>query len=104
MKKIWRVIDGIEIYGNGHDVPLIYGWDLTEKEKEEFDYLDNIEEDFTGFRYKGWTYDLNDFMRTEKNSPFFGIFDGIHSDTFFSGVGIKISNGGESIKAYTFIS
>ena len=29
--------DGLKIFGNNHNVPIIYGYELSDKEKKEFD-------------------------------------------------------------------
>ena len=103
LNKPCKIIENCRIFGNGHNIPLIYGFELTDKEKKDFDYLENVEEDFTGFRYRGNVYSLDEFMRTDKNSPFYGTFHGVSNDSFFSGVGILLGDTGESVKAYTFI-
>lgn len=107
LNKSYKTIGGTNIYGNNHNRPLVYGYELSDKEKKEFDYIDNIDEKFTGFRYKNNVYDLNEFERIEKNHPFFNVFDGYISDSFFSGIGIKLNcEDGffEFVKVYTFIS
>ena len=104
MNKPYRTYDNVRIYGNNHNISLVYGWELTEKEAAEFDYLDNISE-FTGFRYRGNVYSLDEFMRVEKNAPdWMKEFHGYHSDSFFSGILIKLDDTNESVKAYTYIS
>jgi hypothetical protein len=108
MKKSWskpcKVINNCNIYGNNHNIKLINGFELTDKEKSQFDYMDNNEDNFTGFRYRGNVYSLSDFMRTENNDPFIGFADGYHSDSYFSGILVKFNEGNESVKAYTYIS
>lgn len=74
---------------------LIYGYELTPKEREAFDYLDfsehgdGLTHDFA--RYKGEVYDLSEFTVWDNpNSPLTGTgWDGMMSDTFFSGVLVK---------------
>ena len=110
VNKPWKIIgdenNQIKIYGNNHEVPVIYGWQLNDKEKKEFDYMDKETLECSNFfRYKGWTYYLGDFECEPKLSPFYGIFDGHVSDTFFSGVGVKYpENTGEVVKVYTYYS
>ena len=104
LNRACKVIDNCKIYGNGHYKELIYGWQLTDVEKKDFDYLDNIEDDFTGFRYKNNVYSLDQFMRTEKHSPFYGFCDGSLNDTYFSGILVKFSDDNEAVKVYTFYS
>ena len=80
---------------------LLYWHELTEKEQTEFDY--DGAEDSTFFRYKGYTYTLCDFMRVEREGPFKG-WDGILSDSFFSGVLVKFSDDGDAVKVATYYS
>jgi len=104
MKKIYKKLENCNIYGNNHNINLIYGFQLTNKEKREFDYIDNIDDNFTGFRYNKRTYGLDEFLRIEKGDPFFGFADAYISDSFFSGILIKIDEECETLRAYTFIS
>jgi len=108
LKKPYKSINGCNIYGNNHLIPLIYGYELSDSEKLEFDYLNNEdgifqEDDFTGFRYKGNIYDLGEFMRIDSPVLFDGLFDGIHHETYFSGILIKLNeDDSDFIKAYTY--
>ena len=54
----------MEIITNNQPCFIIYGFELSDKEKEQFDYLDNIDE-CSFFRYKGELYDLGEFMRVD---------------------------------------
>ena len=65
-------------------------FELTPKEREEFDYLDwaGGDVDATFFRYKGQLYDLNEFMRQEGGD--FKAWDGAAPDSYFSGILIKL--------------
>ena len=100
--------DGLKIFGNNHNVPIIYGYELSDKEKKEFDFLEGEElENSEFFRFKNWTYYLGDFMRLSNNSPFEECpikFDGHSSDTFFSGILVKYSEDVEFLKVYTYYS
>lgn len=78
----------MEIITNNKPRFLIYGFELTDKEKSEFDYLDDIETN-SFFRYKKQVYNLGEFMRIE-NIPEFEKWHSYHSDSFFSGVLIKL--------------
>lgn len=79
--------------------PVIEAYELSLKEREEFDYLDweaaekgNASYQF--FRYKGQVYDLGEFTTTWSlpvTSPFAG-WDGYITDSFFSGIVVKFSN------------
>ena len=108
-KPLWESKDGLKIFGNNHDVPFIYGYELSDKWKKEFDYYDNEElEGNIFFKYKDWVYDLSEFMRVNlNNSPFEECpikFHGHSSDSFFSGILIKLDNTGESVKVYHYYS
>jgi hypothetical protein len=98
----------LTIKTNNHYRPLLYGFELTEKEQKEYDFLDFTEdgEGFWGrfFRYKHWTYLLDDFMRIDANSPFPEKWHGYHSDSFFSGIVIQLSDDGEAVVAGTYYS
>lgn len=103
--------DGLKIFGNNHLVPIIYGYELSDKEKKEFDYYSDPDKilDAIFFRYKGQLYDFGEFMRVDlKNSPIEGCpikFHGNHSDTFFSGILISLIDGDdENIKVYRYYS
>lgn len=71
---------------------LIYGYELSEKERKEFDY---IAQDDIGthefFRYKGEVYDPSDFMRASDMTGLGG-WDGYASDSYFSGIVIKYAD------------
>lgn len=68
---------------------LIDACDLTLAEREDFDYLDwpaieDGQDSATFFRYRGRLYDLGEFTLTEIEG-----WDGIATDTFFSGTLVK---------------
>jgi hypothetical protein len=100
-------MDSIQIIGNGHPIPLIGGWELTEKEKKEFDWMDRIDIGWF-FRYRGQVYSLQEFSRPDTNAAdWLKPFDGYLSDSFFSGVAVKLGDkDGDTdyVRAYTFIS
>lgn len=85
----------MEIACNNKPRRFIYGYELSENERKEFDYLNHEELDSREFvRYKGHLYDTGEFMRvtsTVANCHREGWekFDGYFSDSFFSGVLIK---------------
>lgn len=76
---------------------VVDAFELTAAEREEFDYLDwqALEEgtDSASFvRYKGELIDLGDLevMGQNPTSPFWGLgWDGMRSDSFFSGVLVR---------------
>ena len=80
--------------------PFVYGYDVPDKVLKEFDYLydDSSHDGF--FRYLGHWYHTSDFMIAPKELP----WDGYSSDSFFSGVVVRISKDGESYQVGTYIS
>ena len=82
----------------------IDGFELSENERAQFDYIDEPENGLF-FRYRGELYDVGEFTRVPKDSPLALCgFDGLHIDTYFSGIAIKLLNGGESVKIARFYS
>lgn len=78
----------MQIITNNIPRQLIYGYELSDKEKTDFNYLDDI--DSNNFvRYKGFIYDVGEFMSTY-NIDSLKDWDGYFSDSYFSGVLIKI--------------
>jgi len=72
--------------------------------KEQFDHLSEEEYLDNFFKYKKVWYHISDFMRLENNVPKeFKNYDGYSSDSFFSGVLIKLSEDGERYKIATYI-
>jgi len=96
---------------NKHWHNCLYGYELTEKEAKEFDYIDEKDFPLHDFaRYRGVVYDLHEFIPT-RPGPFnpglpveFGDWDGYASDSFFSGVLIKLSEDGEQYQIGTYYS
>jgi hypothetical protein len=92
----------LEITTNNVPRDILDSYELTAKEREEFDYLDwdKLErgEDSASFvRYKRWVYHLGDIML----SPIPG-WDGIAHDSFFSGVLFRYVDNGERIVCATY--
>lgn len=76
----------MKIITNNQARNVIEGYELTEKERKEFDYIDwdKVEkgENSTSFiRYKGELYDLNDTERSTIEG-----WDAMVTETFFSGI------------------
>jgi len=94
-------MDKLTIITNNVPRPIIDGWNLNEKERAEFDYInwkavDEGNDSASFFRYKGELYDLNDgFMTTVGvGAPeAFKEWDGYQSDSFFSGILIRYPRG-----------
>jgi len=84
----------ITIITNNQPRDILYGFQLPEKYRKEFDYLTDEEyADHVFFIYKKQAYSLSEFMRTDG----FKNWHGACSDSFFSGVLVKIVNDGESV-------
>ena len=72
---------------------VIYGYELTDKEKAEFDYYAPDELDGACFfRYKGRLYDLGALK------PWYGYL----SDSFFSGIVVKYDSDNEQLIVGTY--
>lgn len=81
----------LKIISNHHKIPILYWFELTDKEKIESDWIESNQDDpddFKFFRYKGNIYCLSDFMRIDNNDDLKS-WDGYFSDSFFSGVLVK---------------
>ena len=91
----------VEILTN-HRPRLLLDWNqLTEAEQAEFDWMtEPADEDF--FRYKKRVYALSEFTLAE-NTQFKG-WDGYLSDSFFSGVLIKLTPDPDRVVVGTFMS
>jgi len=96
---------GLSIQTNRHDRLFLYGYELPEDIKTDYDYLEDLDsENF--IKYRGVYYSLSDFMRIDHNAidPDLAYWDGVHSDSFFSGVLIKLSNCGDGYQIATYYS
>ena len=63
---------------------MIYGYELTDKQKQDFDYIAEIDNhDFV--KYKGMIFDVSEFMITELEG-----WDGVSGQSYFHGYLIKI--------------
>lgn len=84
---------------------LLYWHDLTAKEQAEFDWLDTEEqrEEAQFFRYRGWTYCTDQFMRIENNTDLKD-WHGYHGDSYFSGVVVRFTDDGGRVIAGTYYS
>lgn len=93
----------ITIITNHRYRPLLNAYELT---KRELNILGNdLDENAMYFRYKGEVYNLGDFMRT--NSLHEGplkAWNGYLSDSFFSGIVIKLNEEFDMVQVGTYIS
>jgi len=69
-------------------------YELSEKERKEFDYLnweaiDKGEDSATFFRYKGQLYGLGEFMRIDDSTGELNGWHGVCSGSAFHGIIIK---------------
>lgn len=79
----------MEIITNNIPRKLIYGCELPEKYRKEFDYLSDEDYETNNFVvYRGVVYDLSEFMNC--HSMFNKQWHGYSSDTYFSGVLVRI--------------
>jgi hypothetical protein len=107
--------DGITIKTDNKWRNLLYGYELPKKQRKQFDYIKSDEEFETRnfAKYRGNYYDVGEFqlLPTIGDSsgkhvvyPVFRGWDGYMSDTYFSGVVIKLSSDGEQYKIGRFYS
>lgn len=81
----------MEIITNHRPRLIVDGYQLTEKEKRDFDYMEDI--DGGAFvRYRGRLYDVGEFTRAPAALRLLG-WEGIATDSFFSGVLIRFVSG-----------
>jgi hypothetical protein len=83
----------------------LYGYELPERVRGDFDYLDSDEFESHSFvQYRGHYYDVGEFMRIPDTSPFaLAGFDGYAADSYFSGVLIAFSEDCEQVKMATYL-
>jgi len=90
----------MQIITNNQWRNFLYGYELSESEKANFDWVDDIDSaDF--IRYRGRLYQLGQFMRAPESLEG---WHGYHGDSFFSGVLIRVSSDGEQYQIATYIS
>ena len=95
----------ITIKTNNQVRDVLRSYDLTEKERAEFDYLDDEEiECASFFRYKGQGYDLGEFIRLVERSKQRGFehgcdaaspllkWHGIMTESYFSGLLVRYAD------------
>ena len=97
--------DELKIITNNVPRDLIYGFELSEDERKDFDYY--TEEQLATaqfFRYKGEVYGPGEFMANDSIVAFNKKWDGYQSDTFFSGILIRWCNDYESVVVGRYMS
>lgn len=84
---------------NNKPRPLIYGFELTDADRREFDYIDS--DDFDShefFRYRGRLYDPSEFLRIDKGADSaMAKWQGYSADSYFSGLVIRYTEDLESV-------
>ena len=95
----------LTIITNHHERDFIYGYELPESVRADFDYLDADEIDFHDFiKYRGVYYDPGEFMRCNGViDPDFTGWHGYAPDSFFSGVLIRYSDDCERYTIATYM-
>lgn len=96
LTKVYKEIDSptgkLIIYGSNRDIQVRHAKPEWGKDLEPC------------FYYRGSRYFLSEFMAVEKHSPkWMQEFHGYASDSFFSGVLVKVACDEETVKAYTYI-
>jgi len=101
----------MKIITNNQYRDLINGYQLSDTEKQDFDYIDDDEiGGHCFFKYKGFIYDPSEFMPTPHNEPArqelneLSAWDGYQSDSYFSGIVIKFDADYEQVKIGTYFS
>ena len=93
----------MQIKTNNRSYPILYWSDLSLKEKKEFDYLKDPEENgYMFFRYKKQVYSIESFLACTHEE--FKGWNGYHSDSFFSGILIKFNDDEVSLKVAIYYS
>lgn len=87
----------LTIKTNYHWHNFLYGYELTDEQKSEFDWLDDIDSE-SFMKYKGNIYHLDEFMP----SDFSENWDGYAADSYFSGVLVRVSDDAEQYQIATY--
>lgn len=94
----------MKIRTNNKPRNILQAYELTREELLEFDYLEGERLDFASFfRYKGNVYDLGEFMLCPDSFQYKG-WQGIYSDSAFSGILIKYCNDFEQVIVAKYFS
>ena len=85
---------------------LLYGYELPQKVRKDFDYLTDEEYATRNFpKYRGYYYDVGEFERIPElaEAPM-KQWHGYQSDSYFSGILIRFSEDGEQYQIATYFS
>ncbi len=85
---------------------FLYGHEVPEAiMADQFDHLDEGEQHDGFIHYRNYWYHVSDFMRIANHPDSeFSSWHGYASDSFFSGVLIRLTNAGDSYQIGTYIS
>jgi len=80
----------IKIITNNRQRPLVYGYELTENEKSDFDYMEDLEHEVF-VRYQGMTFAISEFMQLSDGSEEAKQgWHGVYGMNAFCGVLVKL--------------
>ena len=86
----------MSIKTNNQPRDLLTLWDFSPKEqtkiRRDFDWLGDIDSDSAFFKYKGWIYNLSEFMKGGA-----GGWDGSKAESWSSGVLVRLCSDGEQV-------
>lgn len=91
----------MRIETNNQPRAILSWYDLTPAEQKEFNYLEEGAGSF--FRYKGWVYNLGEFMRIDYTA-INDKWHGYASDSYFSGVLIRYTSDCEQVIVGSYFS
>jgi hypothetical protein len=93
----------VNVTTNNAPRDIIHGFELTERERSEFDYLEGDDLDMaTFFRYKGNVYHLGDAMRVEEGNSLCKGWQGYYGETYFSAVVFKYRGDDQVVVGHAF--
>ena len=101
----------MNITTNNQPRDLLCAWEIPAAVlASEFDYIENPEESGARFfQYRGWWYDINEFMRCDfapahtEMDPL-RAWDGYASDSYFSGVLVRYTDDCERVIVATYVT
>ena len=102
----------MKIITNNHWHNFLYGYELTEKELQDFDYIDSDDISSHSFiRYRGYVIDpqdtymvISEAMKLHDEWQGLEKWHGYGSDSFFSGTLIRYSDDFEQYQIATYIN
>lgn len=89
-------IGNIEVITDNKPRLIIDGYQLSESERKDFDYIPDEDFPFAYFaRYKGQLYDIGEFLRCDLEPGNLGSigWQGYASDSYFSGIVVRYAEG-----------